>query len=158
MLGATTNSSDSESGTTIVSHIISSGSIVSLGDFKKVGYFDEELFIDFIDFSWCWKAQTLGYQVMMDHDVFLHHQTTGQLRTILGKGIDNPDRLYYVYRNLIISLKRYSPSFLFSFGWYRHLFMKAVFQIVVAESKRKRTMMIVKGIWHGMNGVTGKYK
>lgn len=158
MLGATANSSDSEVGTTVAPHIISSGSIVSLGDFKKVGYFDEELFIDFIDFAWCWKAQALGYQVMMDHDVFLHHQTTGQLRTIFGKGIDNPDRLYYVYRNLIISLKRYSPSFSFSFGWYRHLFMKAVFQIIVAESKRKRTVMILKGIWHGMNDVTGKYK
>lgn len=36
--------------------------------------------------------------------------------------------------------------------------MKAVFQIVVAESKRKRTVMILKGTWHGINEVTGKYK
>ncbi len=45
MLGATANSSDSEVGTTVASHIISSGSIVSLGDFKKIGYFDEELLL-----------------------------------------------------------------------------------------------------------------
>lgn len=156
MLGATTDSADPEVGTTVVTQIISSGSIISLGDFKKVGYFDEELFIDFIDFAWCWKAQNLGYKIMIDHDVFLHHQTTGELKTVFGKGIDNPDRLYYVYRNLIISLNRYSPSFAFSFGWYRHLFMKAVFQIIVAEKRKRRTVMVLKGIWHGMNGVTGK--
>ncbi|KAA8368000.1 glycosyltransferase [Leuconostoc carnosum] len=158
MLGATTTSSDSEVGTAVASHIISSGSIVSLGDFKKIGYFDEELFIDFIDFAWCWKAKSLGFKVMVDHDVFLHHQTTGQLKTIFGRGIDNPNRLYYVYRNVIISLNRYSPSFSFSFGWYKHLFLKAIFQIVVAGSKIKRSAMVVKGIWHGINGKTGKYK
>lgn len=71
--------------------------------FKEIGYFDEELFIDF---AWCWKAQKLGYHVMIDNSVLLHYQTAGHLITIFGKGIDKSSGLYYVYRNAIIALKR----------------------------------------------------
>lgn len=157
MLGATTNSEDGLSGLTATRHIISSGSITNLSDFEKVGFFDEDLFIDFIDFAWCWKAELQGYKIMVDHDILLHHQTTGNLKKIFGKGIDSPNRLYYVYRNIIISLKRYSDSFSFSFGWYKHLFVKAVFQLIFAGDKKERCRMIFKGVWHGIKGKSGKY-
>lgn len=157
MLGAATNSEDGLSGLTATRHIISSGSIITLSDFEKVGFFDEDLFIDFIDFAWCWKAELQGYRIMVDHDVLLHHQTNGKLKKIFGKGIDNPNRLYYVYRNIIISLHRYSPSLFFSLSWYQHLFLKGVFQMIFADNKARRIKMIFNGIMDGIKDKTGNF-
>ncbi|MCT8388494.1 glycosyltransferase [Leuconostoc holzapfelii] len=156
LLGVKTNDDDTVSGRQFVKHIISSGSLTTLTIFKKIGFFDEELFIDFIDFAWCWKAEKLGYRLMVDNSMLLHHQTSGHLPTIFGKGIDKPSRLYYVYRNVIISLKRYNTSFLFSFKWYTHLFLKAIFQLIFAGERMYRGKMILSGIFDGLNGKTGK--
>lgn len=155
-LGAQTNENIQSDGRYIVKHIISSGSLTTLNTFKQIGYFDEELFIDFIDFAWCWKAEKLGYYVMVDNSVLLHHQTSGHLPTIFGKGIDNPNRLYYVYRNLIISLNRYNTSFSFSWNWYKHLFMKAIFQLIFASNRIYRLKMILSGVFDGLKGKAGK--
>jgi len=156
LLGATTNANVEDNGRQLVQHIISSGSLTTLSVFKTIGYFDEELFIDFIDFAWCWKAKKLGYHVMVDNSVLLHHQTSGHLPTIFGKGIDNPSRLYYVYRNAIIALKRYSDSLSFRWQWYRHLFLKAAFQLIFASDRLYRTKMIMSGVIDGVRGKTGK--
>lgn len=156
LLGATTNANGEDNGRQLVKHIISSGSLTTLSIFKEIGYYDEELFIDFIDFAWCWKAQKLGYHVMIDNSVMLHHQTSGHLPTIFGKGIDQPSRLYYVYRNAIISLKRYSTSFSFTWHWYKHLFLKATFQLIFAGDRLYRAKMIMSGVIDGVRGKTGK--
>lgn len=158
MIGATTDFNSSQTGIEYTSHIISSGSMIELVDFNNIGYFDEELFIDFIDFAWCWKAIKLGYKIKIDYGVHFHHQTSGELKKIFGKGIDSPERLYYVYRNLIIALAKYSPSFKFSSKWYFHLFAKSTFQLMFAKDRFRRAKMISLGILHGLKRKKGKYK
>lgn len=64
---------------------------------------------------------------MIDNSVLLHQQTPGHLPTITEKGIDKPSRLYYVYRNTIIFLKRYNSSLSVRWHGYKHLFLKVAF-------------------------------
>ncbi|END16895.1 putative rhamnosyltransferase domain protein, partial [Escherichia coli P0301867.8] len=35
---------------------MSSGSLTKVDVFKKIGLFDEDLFIDYVDYEWGWRA------------------------------------------------------------------------------------------------------
>ena len=87
-----------------VSWVITSGSLISLAVWKRIGGFDEKLFIDGVDKDYCIRAGRAGYKIMKDHDaVLLHELGNLQCRSFLGKVVyvthHAPWRLYYMTRN-----------------------------------------------------------
>jgi rhamnosyltransferase len=42
------------------SQAIASGSFIIVNSLKKIGGMNEKLFIDYVDFEWCWRADALG--------------------------------------------------------------------------------------------------
>lgn len=97
---------------TLTKNLMSSGSMCNVSVFKHVGYFDEGLFIDYVDYEWGWRAQSLGYCVLIDSAViFPHSLGEGKVNLIFLKlGIPSPIRHFYQTRNLIKMLKlKYVP-------------------------------------------------
>lgn len=95
-----------------VREIISSGSILLADALADIGLMDENLFIDFVDFEWCWRAKAKGYTIFRNSQVTLRH-TVGR-RTFRFCGyeviISAPERYYYQYRNLLwLSSRSYVP-------------------------------------------------
>ncbi len=92
-----------------VDQLISSASLIPIQLFKQVGMMDESLFIDGVDYEWCWRAHTLAHV-----DFFI--SLTTQLAHQLGEGdkfflyrpiaITPPFRIYYQFRNYIWLLHR----------------------------------------------------
>lgn len=102
---------DSE-GLCLVREIISSGSIVRKAVFDEIGLMDDSLFIDYVDFEWCWRARSHGYSVGRTANVSLPH-TVGRRTLRLGRyevPISAPQRYYYQFRNFLwLSRRRYVP-------------------------------------------------
>lgn len=53
--------------------LISSGKLLVANAVKDIGMMDETLFIDLVDFEWCWRAKKYGYRVFNSKDVKMGH-------------------------------------------------------------------------------------
>lgn len=100
-----------------VSIAITSGSIVNLPIWQKLGGFEESLFIDEVDTDFILKSKLNNYQIIQCNSIVLQHQ----LGTKIKKGyagiakkrrtIHSPKRVYYMVRNYLFIAKKYGASF-----------------------------------------------
>lgn len=98
---------------TLVSSVISSGTTTSLQVIEDVGMMAEDLFIDYVDFEWCWRASSKGYHLYRAKGIMLPHTVGVADTSFLGYPfiISSPERYYYKYRNIILLSKRkYIPA------------------------------------------------
>lgn len=85
-------------------NLMSSGSVTKLSFFEELGLFKEELFIDFVDYEWGWRAIAAGYLIIVDPEVrFEHHLGMG--KGTYGLGIPSPIRHFFQTRNLLWMLR-----------------------------------------------------
>jgi rhamnosyltransferase len=107
------------------SALISSGMMISLETLNSVGLMESKLFIDAVDFEWCWRAKSKGYDCCMTEDVLIPHKVGIQDKSFFGYTIlvSSPVRYYYQYRNFIWLLNRsYVPL-----NWKIKNFLKKIF-------------------------------
>jgi rhamnosyltransferase len=84
--------------------LISSGTTFTASQWPLLGPLDEELFIDFVDHAWCFRAQAAGFVLLQHPGVQLAQQfgdphPNGICRW-LGMELYSPQRHYYSLRNL----------------------------------------------------------
>ncbi len=103
---------------TPIDYVITSGSLVNLHLFDKVGGFDEALFIDEVDLEYCYRAISKGYEIRKFKDVFLQHSLgkVAQFRSlksfkITPRTLHSPLRVYYMIRNYLYVAKLYPNQF-----------------------------------------------
>ena len=80
---------------------IASGKLIRLSTLEEVGAMDEDLFIDWVDLEWCWRARHKGYQVIGSCDVEVTHALGDASRSIGYREVNlrSPLRHYYITRN-----------------------------------------------------------
>ena len=100
-------------------YVISSGNLVRISSWQKVGGFDEFLFIDMVAFDFDAKLFLAGFKIWQTNEVVLKHSVGQSLKKPIVKKIllipetailadHSPIRQYYIYRNSIIFEKRYT--------------------------------------------------
>jgi rhamnosyltransferase len=84
-------------------YVISSGSLIDLDAYRRVGAFRSDFFMDAIDTEWCFRARARGFSCWVDESVRMEHRIgAGVTRaTIFGRGFPKqpPMRLYAYIRN-----------------------------------------------------------
>lgn len=92
--------------------VISSGSIVEKCVIEDVGLMLLTLFIDFVDYEWCWRAEASGYVVGITKNVRISHKV-GESDISIGHykvQIWSPIRYFYQFRNhLLLCTLSYVP-------------------------------------------------
>lgn len=93
---------------TKVSYCIASGSLIPTKVIEVIGKIKEELFIDNMDFEWCLRAKSKGYEIIQTNKTYLSHRLgEGNKDFILSH---SPFREYFIIRNnIIISKFPYIP-------------------------------------------------
>ncbi len=86
-----------------VFHAISSGTFVLMSSFIDIGYYEEKLFIDWVDFEWCWKARSKGYKIICMPHIQIKHNLGDKVKSFFGKKITlrSQFRYYYMIRNCL---------------------------------------------------------
>lgn len=142
-----------------VSAIISSGSIIPKEAYEIIGGMDESLFIDNVDFEWCWRAKSKGYRTFLAKNVYMGHRVGQGNINILGLfSLQKPQpfRHYYQFRNTILLFRRkYTPKYFI----LRSIILKLVEFIVYSafvKPRGLRARMMIKGIIHGILNKKGK--
>jgi rhamnosyltransferase len=77
---------------------ISSGTVVTAQTFSLVGKMNEDLFIDLVDFEWCFKCLKFNVPITCVTAVVMKHSIGLKKGPITGT-IHNPFRTYYKQRN-----------------------------------------------------------
>lgn len=145
-----------------VTHVITSGSLISRKAFESVGYFLDSLFIDYVDIEFCLRLRDRGYRIIQVRDSLLLHDI-GKISEhhILGKTVrtthHEPVRRYYQFRNALLLHKAYKKV---QPEWCRRnriILLKILCLILLYEKKKSRKVaQIIKGILHGLLGRAGR--
>ncbi|WP_143959152.1 glycosyltransferase family 2 protein [Litoribacter populi] len=113
-----------------VSETLSSGSLIPSHIYNEVGGLNEDLFIDVVDFEYCWRIKRSGYLIIRDFKAKLFHKLGDGRVKILGflhVGNTAPFRHYYAFRNSVyLILYEKAP-----FYWKLSNAIKIVFKIGV---------------------------
>ena len=136
-----------------VNQTISSGMLIPVQVLKQVGNMYGELFIDWIDYEWCWRAKKNGFKIVRDNECFFQHEI-GTDERVLGKIPPAPFRLYYVYRNIIILMADHKTLDHSNMKW--GLFKQFIFNTVFCPNRLQRVKYIIWGIKDGKKRVLGK--
>lgn len=142
--------------------VITSGSIVSLAGQARIGYFDEQLFIDEVDHDYCLRAHDLGLRVVTLPGIRLAHRL-GQARTLAIAGttvrqwnVHAPIRHYYMVRNgLYMASKHRGRHLGHSIRRLARLARTIIAALLLAPRRPERMRMVASGIGDFITGRMG---
>ena len=141
----------SGAGVTEVKECITSGTMMNVHICKQIGCFDEKMFIDYVDFDYCYRVRKSGYDIFKNNDVILLHQLgDGCVRSFLGKifivANHSADRHYYLVRNCVYLIKKH--------GWLvrglRRIFQEYFIVVIYEKNCILKLKYMFRGLFDGM--------
>ena len=141
---------------------MTSGSLMPSWIFDRCGYFNEELFIDQVDFEYCLRVRKLGFLVLQsDHAALFHRPGSITSRSFFGIrlfGVSNHSakRRYYMSRNEIWLMRRFWKDYP---SWcllaILRLVKETVKVFIAEEDRRAKLWNTLLGVRHGLEGRLG---
>ena len=144
-----------------VTLVITSGTLTSVNAFKRLGGFQDELFIDLVDFEYCLRARQEGHAILVSCGAELIHKVGQQTRaSITGITISSthhsPLRRYYLFRNSVHLIRRYGRIHPHWLGYQLLALCEVLLGIVVSEADKWRKLRAcLAGLRDGLSGKTG---
>ena len=138
---------------------IASGKILNTRYLDDIGLMDEDLFIDWVDLEWCWRADKKGYKIIGNADVVITHQL-GDEATNLGfreVNLRSPIRHYYITRNAFyLALNDKSLDKLHKITLFFKAFRYIIGFPLLSKPHLKHLKYVLLGFWHGITKQLGK--
>lgn len=141
-----------------VSGIITSSMLTTYGILKRVGFWNEEIFLDMADWELCWRMRAQGLMCCMTEVATLKHslgsgeKKIGPFRLRVGSAF----REYYQIRDGLYLLgKGYTPL-KFKTRILLMLFLRSPVHVLLLDQKRARARYIAQGIGDFFRGVRGE--
>ena len=145
-----------------VESVITSGSLLSLAAYTKIGPFRDEFFIDHVDTEYCLRARAAGYRVietlapLMSHTVGApsRHRMLWKKRWTTNH---SAERRYYIARNNTVLLREYGTARGGAWRWkslvrcFRLCKRIALFE----QDKGRKIFAVGQGWWHAVRGSMG---
>lgn len=144
-----------------VPYWLTSGNFLKIQDFMRVGKFNEDLFIDYVDFE-------LGYKFYKNH-LKMGYLNGYSIRHTIGNPIPihilnrtfyamnhSPIRYYYRYRNSYYLYKKVDKHF-FRKEFFKEMVINTLKMLIVERNRKAKLKMILKGIQDAKNNKLGKY-
>jgi len=143
-----------------VDFLISSGALIPRAVLARVGGMEEALFIDAVDFEWCFRVTARGYRLYGVGDAEMGHSLGDRVIRISRSraiSVRSPLRLYYFMRNCLLLYRRPYVSWAWVCQSLRGLIhMFALFSFFVPPKSQNARMMAL-GFLHGIQGRSGRY-
>lgn len=143
--------------------LITSGMLHNIEVFNEIGFYNEKMFIDYVDFEYVLRANLKGFATYKIENIILSHHLGIPLFRKLGfwtiySTNHSPIRRYYKARNHIFVTKQYIrnfPCFIIKKNIY---FIITIFQILLVDTeKNDKLKMIIRGIKDGLFDRLGSY-
>lgn len=141
--------------TVYVNQIITSGNLVDVKKALLIGGFNNELFIDCVDFDICWNLKKNGFLIGKNMNVFLQHAIGNRSKKrVLFHDIyvlnHNSQRVYYMTRNKIYLLRKYwKMSYVKKYAELFALIRRTMWVILFEREKFSKIKSTLKGFLDG---------
>jgi rhamnosyltransferase len=135
-----------------VYYLITSGTLVESKALAEIGPMESSLFIDAIDFEWCYRARARGYRILGTYGTQLrHHRGEHLLRPLPGitVRVHSAQRLFYMYRNHVRLCFRGYMSLVWKVRGAKDLFWRLVGYALFVPERRRHLGAIARGIAEG---------
>lgn len=143
---------------------MTSGTLMPLWIFEKVGWFASEYFIDLVDWEYCFRIKAAGFVVADSrHAKLLHAAGSPAKTTVLGRTFrpshHNATRRYYISRNSIAFYREYFLIFPAEVLYCICRQFRELLVCLIAEGDRRRKFHnFLLGTWDGLTGKMGERK
>ena len=136
---------------------LTSGSMISVAVFEEEGLFDENFFIDCVDFDFCLRIRDHGWLIAECKDaVLLHRPAYPTEIRILGRTFPtsgySPLRRYYRSRNILWLLRRYRKRHLALCRQLMWSNFKDVIKAGAEDNGGKKLRSALSGYFDGISG------
>jgi rhamnosyltransferase len=135
--------------------VIASGNIINLNQWKAVGKFNEELFINDVDYDFCYRLIQNGYKIIKINKCKMNHINGEQKKYFFPHAFSyHKERIYYMTRNKVFIIKKY-PEFANKYNYkktVRRLFLEKLFFFEFSD-----LIYAIKGFIDGKKDHYGKY-
>ena len=139
---------------------MTSGSMVPLTAIRKLGFFDESLYMDAVDIEFCLRARREGMLILQSPAVLLHSLGRTSYYQFLGLrfGVTHhaPNRRYYMTRNRLWLLMRYASDWPWTWRESKTMLLDAVKIAFAEDSKWSKFRAMAAGIGDACRGRLGK--
>lgn len=144
-----------------VSIIITSGSLNNLNVYKKIGFFRNDFFVDYVDTEYCLRAMECGYKIVVACKARLQHRLGNQQMKRMGPLTlrpthHSPLRWYYISRNRICMYRDYIFKFphwaLYDLIVANYAFLK---MLLLEDQKIRKIQALFLGTLDGILHHTG---
>ncbi|RYY74751.1 MAG: glycosyltransferase family 2 protein [Gammaproteobacteria bacterium] len=145
---------------TEVDHLISSGTMIHLTSLQEVGFFEDSLFVDYVDTEWCIRANVAGFKLLGCKNAFMNHTIGLEGVTFFNQKINmcEPIRVYYKARNATWLIRSKHVSFNWKIILVNLIIKLFIMNVVLASRKLDRVNFFIKGVYHGLLNQMGRYK
>ena len=160
IIGLNFNSDSTEKGIIDVKTLLTSGNFINMDDYKKIKGFNEDLFIDCVDFELNEQFDKINRKIGYINDISLIHKMGNPLvRRFLGVKVTalnhSPIRYYYRFRNGYYLYKQNKK-------FYKHLkkqFFSIKLKVMLYEpNKKEKFKMMRRGILDAKKNILGEFK
>lgn len=146
-----------ESGWDVVERCITSGSMMNLSVWQKVGGFDVSLFIDGVDFDYCMTLSENGYPIVRTGDAYILHEVGhGRHVRLFGRNAlvmnHGELRLYYIARNYLYIGKKHGQKG----KWRREVLKRMLIVLLYEKMKIQKLKAMMRGVCHFRSGNMGR--
>lgn len=144
--------------------VMTSGNIINLDAYQKIGGFKDWLFIDCVDTDYCMNLHKHGYKVLRLNNIVMKHELGNLVvHKLFGKEYPcynhNPIRRYYIVRNNLYINQMYKDIYPEYCKRLLRIQKGQVKRIIAFENNKiKKLRMMYKGYKDYKKGVKGKYK
>lgn len=142
-----------------VTHLISSGCLIPVPALKRVGHMREDLFIDYVDIEWCFRAKAMGLQSYEISNAHMRHQLGDEPLRFFGKTVasHSPLRHYYQFRNAVLIYRNsnFPLRWKVKDAWY--MTQKFILFMFLAKPRGSHMKMMSLGLWHGLLKKSGNF-
>jgi len=127
-------------------YLIASGSLIRTSVLEKVGHMRDELFIDWVDTEWAYRAKSFGLAAYIIPTIVMRHSIGDKSAQLLGRRVNlhSPTRNYYIVRNAMYLLQKrhmswkwrftmmtYVPKYILVHSWLSRNRCRSLVQMLV---------------------------
>ncbi len=144
-----------------VDRAISSGSLINCRVFKQVGFFNESLFLYYVDDDFCLRCKNNKFRIYVCRSaVLLHREGYRELKKILWRKCRLRNysfhARYYISRNTIYMLKNHFKYRKYCCCIIKRMCRDIIKTILFSKKRRKLIYFAIKGVFDGVMGKYGK--
>jgi rhamnosyltransferase len=141
-----------------ISHAISSGMIIKLSVLDSVGLMREDLFIDWVDNDWCWRAGKESYKIIFVPWVKIEHVLGENQVKVLGRSFvkRNSIRNYYIVRNAIFLFLHEDFNINIRFYLFKKVIHHIIFSVISTKEYFTEICFLSKAVNDGVFRKMGK--